>query len=188
MEKSIAQAWGRLKSLMLKCLIHEFPSNIVINNFYTRLSLQDKDLLDASCSGSFTWKKEEDKWDLLDRIQENTEGWENDKGRESGINYDFETLRRFSTRRRFVVSKCSCYLLWRHSARGRSRTNPYSLRPPSPSNLFRWHTLTTAATDFPPSRRGCSSGTTSTCRSATPSRTNGSWASLVVLSHRSRMH
>jgi hypothetical protein len=69
---------------MLKCPIHELLSNIVINNFYARLSLHDKDLLDASCSGSFTRMKEEAKWDLLDRIQENTEGWENDKGRKSG--------------------------------------------------------------------------------------------------------
>jgi hypothetical protein len=60
---------------MLKCPIHELPSNIVINNCYARLSLHDKDLLDASCSGSFTRMKEEAKWDLLDRIQENTEGW-----------------------------------------------------------------------------------------------------------------
>jgi hypothetical protein len=30
--ESIAQAWGRLKSLMLKCPIHELPCNIVINN------------------------------------------------------------------------------------------------------------------------------------------------------------
>jgi hypothetical protein len=28
--ESIAQAWGRLKSLMLKCPIHELPRNIVI--------------------------------------------------------------------------------------------------------------------------------------------------------------
>jgi hypothetical protein len=35
--ESIAQAWGRLKSLMLKCPIHELSRNIVINNFYTRL-------------------------------------------------------------------------------------------------------------------------------------------------------
>jgi hypothetical protein len=41
--ESIAQVWGRLKSLMLKCHIHELPSNIVINNFYARLSLHDKD-------------------------------------------------------------------------------------------------------------------------------------------------
>jgi hypothetical protein len=59
---------------MLKCPIHELPSNIVINNFYARFSLHDKDLLDASCSRSFTRMKEEAKRDLLDCIQENTEG------------------------------------------------------------------------------------------------------------------
>ncbi|KAK1684981.1 hypothetical protein QYE76_045829 [Lolium multiflorum] len=45
----------------------------------------DKTLLDTTCSGSFTHNKEEFKRDLLDRIQENTEGWENDKDRESDI-------------------------------------------------------------------------------------------------------
>jgi hypothetical protein len=35
--ESIAQVWGRLKSLMLKCRIHDLPHNIVIDNFYTRL-------------------------------------------------------------------------------------------------------------------------------------------------------
>jgi hypothetical protein len=39
--------------------------------------------------------KEEAKWDLLDRIQENTEGWENNKGRKSGINYDYECIKAF---------------------------------------------------------------------------------------------
>ncbi|KAK1626635.1 hypothetical protein QYE76_000950 [Lolium multiflorum] len=81
--ESIAQAWGRFKSLMLKCPIHELPGNVIIDNFYARLSFQDKTLLDTSCSGSFTRNKEEFKRDLLDRIQDNTEGWENDKDRES---------------------------------------------------------------------------------------------------------
>jgi hypothetical protein len=54
---------------MLKCPIHEIPSNIVIDNFYARLTLHDKDLLDASYFGSFTHMKGEAKWDLLDRIQ-----------------------------------------------------------------------------------------------------------------------
>ncbi|KAK1627230.1 hypothetical protein QYE76_001545 [Lolium multiflorum] len=49
--ESIAQAWGRLKSLMLKCPIHELP--------------------------------------------ENTEGWENDKDRESGIIYDYKCIEAF---------------------------------------------------------------------------------------------
>src|SRR3954470_24076409 len=80
---------------MLKCSIHELPNNIILNNFYARLSLHDKDLLDAYCAGSFTRMKEEAKWDLLDRIQENTEAWENDKGRKSGINYDYECIKSF---------------------------------------------------------------------------------------------
>ncbi|KAK1645826.1 hypothetical protein QYE76_063631 [Lolium multiflorum] len=93
--ESIAQAWGRLKSLMLKCPIHELPGNVIIDNFYARLSFQDKTLLDTSCSGSFTRNKEEFKRDLLDRIQENTEGWENDKDRESGINFDYKCIEVF---------------------------------------------------------------------------------------------
>ncbi|KAK1619321.1 hypothetical protein QYE76_024838 [Lolium multiflorum] len=55
----------------------------------------DKTLLDTSCSGSFTRNKEEFKRDLLDRIQENTEGWENDKDRESGIIYDYKCIEAF---------------------------------------------------------------------------------------------
>ncbi|KAK1605881.1 hypothetical protein QYE76_029554 [Lolium multiflorum] len=46
--------------------------------------IEDKTLLDTTCSGSFTSNKEEFKRDLLDRIKENAEDWENDKGKESG--------------------------------------------------------------------------------------------------------
>ena len=80
---------------MLKCPIHELPNNIIINNFYARLSLHDKDLLDASCAGSFTRMEEEAKWDLRDRIQDNAEAWENDKGRKSGIHYEYECIKYF---------------------------------------------------------------------------------------------
>src|SRR3954465_5783153 len=95
MEKVQLKLWGRLKLLMLKCPIHELPNNIILNKFYARLSLHDKGLLDASCAGLFTRMKEEAKWDLLDRIQENTEAWENDKGRKSSINYDYECIKSF---------------------------------------------------------------------------------------------
>ncbi|KAK1619043.1 hypothetical protein QYE76_024560 [Lolium multiflorum] len=69
---------------MLKCPIHELPRNVIVNNFYARLSGQHKDYLDACSEGSFTSKEVEAKWDLLDRIEENVEGWENNKGEESG--------------------------------------------------------------------------------------------------------
>ncbi|KAK1677302.1 hypothetical protein QYE76_038150 [Lolium multiflorum] len=51
---------------------------------FAAASLEDKTLLDTTCSGSFTSNKEEFKRDLLDRIKENAEDWENDKGKESG--------------------------------------------------------------------------------------------------------
>ncbi|KAK1630601.1 hypothetical protein QYE76_004916 [Lolium multiflorum] len=50
----------------------------------SRRGFLHKTLLDTTCSGSFTSNKEEFKRDLLDRIKENAEDWENDKGKESG--------------------------------------------------------------------------------------------------------
>src|SRR3954470_13614719 len=34
--ESIAQAWGRLKSLMLECPNHELPKKIILTNLYAR--------------------------------------------------------------------------------------------------------------------------------------------------------
>jgi hypothetical protein len=91
--ESIAQAWGRLKSLMLKSPIHELPSNIVINNFYARLSGHYKDYLDACFEGSFPSKEVEAKWYLLEATQSNTEDWDDDKGKGSGINYEYDCIK-----------------------------------------------------------------------------------------------
>jgi hypothetical protein len=81
---------------MLKCLVHELPSNIVINNFYARLSGPYKDYLDAYLEGSFTSKEVEAKWDLLEAIQRNTKDWDNDKGKESCINYEYDCIKSFA--------------------------------------------------------------------------------------------
>src|SRR3954462_3984510 len=70
--ESIAQAWGRLKSLMCKCPNHELPKEIILTNFYARLSRQDKEMLDASSSGVFPTRSIEDRWDRIERIQKNT--------------------------------------------------------------------------------------------------------------------
>ena len=93
--ESIAQAWGRLKTLMLKCPNHGLPKDMIITNFYARLSRQDKDLLDASSMGSFTNENIDAKWELLERIQRNTEDWEIDKGKESGIIYEYDCIKSF---------------------------------------------------------------------------------------------
>ena len=94
--ESIAQAWERLKILLLKCPNHGLPEEIIVTNFYARLSGDCKDYLDACSEGSFTSKKVETKWDLLETIQHNAESWENDKGKESGINYEYDCIKSFT--------------------------------------------------------------------------------------------
>ena len=81
---------------MLKCPTHEIPSNVVINNFYARLLGHYKDYLDTCLEGSFTSKDVKHKWDLLETIQSNTEGWDNDKGKDPCINYEYECIKSFT--------------------------------------------------------------------------------------------
>ena len=80
---------------MLKCSNHKLPNDIIVNNFYARLSRHDKNMLDASSLGSFTNKELNAKWDLIERIYHNAEDWEIDKGKESGINYEYECIKSF---------------------------------------------------------------------------------------------
>jgi hypothetical protein len=81
---------------MLKYPIHEIPHNIVINNFYARLSGHYRDYLDACFEGSFTSKEVEAKWDLLETIQSNIEDWDSDKCKELGINYEYDCIKSFA--------------------------------------------------------------------------------------------
>src|SRR4051812_11584093 len=77
---------------MLKFPNHELPKEIILTNFYARLSHQDKEMLDASSSGVFQTRSMEEKWDLIERIQKNTEDWEIDKGIEPAINYEHDYI------------------------------------------------------------------------------------------------
>ena len=71
--ESIAQAWGRLKSMLYSCPNHELSREIIIQMFYARLSLNNRSMLDTSCTGSFMMKTIEFRWDLLERIKCNSE-------------------------------------------------------------------------------------------------------------------
>ena len=70
--ESIALAWGRLKSMLYSCPNHELSREIIIQNFYARLSLDNRNLLDTSCAGSYMLKNIDFKWDLLERIKRNS--------------------------------------------------------------------------------------------------------------------
>ena len=83
--ESIAQAWGRLKSMLYSCPNHELSREMIIQKIYARLSDNNRTMLDASCAGSFMMKTIEFKWDLLERIKLNSKDWDLDEGKESGI-------------------------------------------------------------------------------------------------------
>ena len=93
--ESIAQAWGRLKSMLYSCPNHELSREIIIQNFYARLSHNDRSMLDTSCTGSFMMKNIEFRWDFLERIQRNSDDWELDEGKESGITPKFHCVKSF---------------------------------------------------------------------------------------------
>ena len=52
-------------------------------------------MLDTSCTGSFMKKTIEFRWDILERIKRNSEDWELDKGKESGIKLEFDCVKSF---------------------------------------------------------------------------------------------
>ena len=56
--ESIAQAWGRLKSMLYSCPNHELSREMIIQKNYARLSPNDRTMLDTT----------EFKWGLLERF------------------------------------------------------------------------------------------------------------------------
>ena len=66
---------------------------MIIQNFYARLSLDNRNLLDTSCAGSYMLKTIDFKWDLLERIKRNSEDWGSDNGKESGMTPKFNCVK-----------------------------------------------------------------------------------------------
>ena len=81
--------------MFYSCPNHDIPREVIIQNFYARLSHNDQSMLDTSSSGSFMKKTIEFRWDLLERIKHNFEDWELDKGNESGIILEFDCVKSF---------------------------------------------------------------------------------------------
>ena len=74
---------------------HELSREIIIQKIYARLSLNNRSMLDTSCTGSFMMKTIEFKWDLLERIKHNSEDWDLDNSKESGITPKFDCVKSF---------------------------------------------------------------------------------------------
>ena len=67
-EKVSLNLGGGLSQCYIHAPNHELSREMIIQNFYARLSLNDPTMLDTSCTGSYMMKTIEFKWDLLERI------------------------------------------------------------------------------------------------------------------------
>ena len=81
--------------MMYTCPNHELSIEIIIHNFYARLSHNDQTMIDSSSTGSFMKKTIEFWWDLLERIKHNSEDWELDKVKELGIKLKYDCVKSF---------------------------------------------------------------------------------------------
>ena len=81
--------------MLYSCPNHELSREIIIQYFYARLSHNDRSMLDTSCTGSFMMKTTEFEWDLLERIKRNSEDWDLDNGKESGMTPSFDCVKSF---------------------------------------------------------------------------------------------
>jgi hypothetical protein len=80
--ESIAQAWRRLKGLLLKNPNHRFSQGIILINFYVWLDKPYKEFLDNFSDGSFTHCTVTEACELLEKISKNTDNWDLDRGNE----------------------------------------------------------------------------------------------------------
>jgi hypothetical protein len=65
--------------MLYSCPNTELSKEIIIQNFYARLSHDDRSMLDTSCTGSFMKKTIDFRWDLLERIKRNSKDWDSTK-------------------------------------------------------------------------------------------------------------
>ena len=80
---------------MYTCPNHELSIQIIKQTFYAPLSHNDRSMLGSCSTGSFIKKTTEFKWGLLERFKRNSEDWELDKGKESGIKLEFDCVKPF---------------------------------------------------------------------------------------------
>ena len=81
--------------MLHSCPNHELSREIIIQNFYARLSRNDQTMHDTSCAGSFVKKTIDFRLDLLEKTKCNSEDWELDEGKESGIKLKYNCVKSF---------------------------------------------------------------------------------------------
>ena len=81
--------------MLYSCPNHELSREMIIQKNYARLSGNNRTMLDTSCVGSFMMQTIEFNWDLLEIIKRNSEDWDLDNGKESGMTPSFDCYKSF---------------------------------------------------------------------------------------------
>ena len=81
--------------MLYSCPNHELPRETILQKISARLSENNRTMPDTSCAGSFMMKTIGFRWDLLDRSKHNSEDWDLDKGKESGMTPKFDCVKSF---------------------------------------------------------------------------------------------
>ncbi|GAV72245.1 hypothetical protein CFOL_v3_15733, partial [Cephalotus follicularis] len=66
------ESWERLKDLIRKCPHHAVPKWQLVQCFYDGLTAQNRQMVDASCGGTFMHKNEDEAWQLFESLSENS--------------------------------------------------------------------------------------------------------------------
>ena len=66
------EPWERLKEIMRKCPHHQVPKWQLVQSFYEGLKDSDRQMIDASCGGTFLLKSEDEGWNLFEVLGENS--------------------------------------------------------------------------------------------------------------------
>jgi hypothetical protein len=66
------ETWERMKDLLRKCPHHAVPKWQLVQCFYDGLTEPHRQMVDASCGGTFMLKSEDDAWTLFENLSENS--------------------------------------------------------------------------------------------------------------------
>jgi hypothetical protein len=66
------ETWERMKDLLRKCPHHAVPKWQLVQCFYDGLNEPHRQMVDASCGGTFMLKSENDAWTLFENLSENS--------------------------------------------------------------------------------------------------------------------
>ena len=70
--EQLHESWERFKELLRCCPHHEIPMWQLVQSFYSSLDEHNRQMVDASCGGSFLYKTPEEAWELFEHLSENS--------------------------------------------------------------------------------------------------------------------